>query len=88
LDEAGADLFHREALELVRCRGTLEARKGAAPELLGALRGDVDEQEAARDRRRGLNRLDAGRSVLYFSVLRHGQYDSVPESAVQFHPEP
>jgi hypothetical protein len=31
---------------------TLDARERAAPQLLRALRGDVDEKKAARDRRR------------------------------------
>jgi len=52
MDHTGADFFHRDALQLVmpvRYGPPLETRQSAAPELLGALRGDVDEQEPARD---------------------------------------
>ena len=52
MDHAGPHLFHRDALQLVmtvRHGPSLETRQCAAPELLGALRGDVDEQKAARD---------------------------------------
>ena len=36
------------------------SRQSPAPQLLGALRGDVDEQEATRDRNDGLRGLFAG----------------------------
>ena len=52
MDDARPDLFHRDALQLVvtvRHGPSLETRQCAPPELLGALRGDVDEQESAGD---------------------------------------
>ena len=55
LDELLFDFFHRQAFELVGPDSvTLHAQQRAAPQLLGPLGGDVDEQEPARDERRGL----------------------------------
>src|SRR3954453_15704832 len=50
LDGAFPDLFHRDAFQLVGTgRLALDARHGAATQLLGALRRDVNEEEAAGD---------------------------------------
>ena len=67
-----ADFLHRQPFELVRAgRVALDARQGAAPQLLRALRGNVHEQEAARDQRGWFCRrvLDC---VCAVDVINHG----------------
>mgnify|MGYP007078551806 FL=1 len=50
IDEAGADLLHRDPLELVP-GAEIDSRQCAAAQLLGALRSNIDEEKTARDRR-------------------------------------
>ena len=57
LNDLLANFFHRQPFELVRTgRVAIHARQGAAPQLLGALRRDVHEQEAAGNQRRWFDR--------------------------------
>jgi len=67
MDDAGANFFHRNPLELVRGlnrRMPVEPRQRPAAKLLRALGGDVDEQKATGDWSRGLERHFLGLGIL------------------------
>jgi hypothetical protein len=68
-----AHFFHRQPLELAgRARLTLKPRQGAAAQLLGALRGNVDKQETAVD---GLSPLGRFRGSFSAGSWCYGLFD-------------
>jgi len=74
MNDPGSDLLHGDPFELVRSLGgcALETRDRAAPQLLRALRGYVDEEKPAGDRRsRFLRNIRAG-LILNLWSLHHG----------------
>ena len=74
MNDSRSHFLHRHSFEFVgnvRGERTLEPWQGAATELLGALRGNVDKEKPARDRRGAFNFGDFGNSVLLI-LLHHG----------------
>ena len=75
LNDARSHFLHGDSLELMRNMGghrTLEPWQGAATELLGALRRNVDKEKPTRDRRRSFNLGTFGGSSVLLILLHHG----------------
>jgi hypothetical protein len=84
-----ADFLHRDAFELVwgmAARVAIEPRQRAAPQLLGTLRRDVDEQKPTAEGYGGVA-LGVGLGIRWVCVLRHaaqrvndGHHDTQPRA--------
>ena len=84
MDDTGPHFFHRHALELVMPvgdRSALEPWKGAAPKLLGALRGHVNEQKPAGNGCRAPGLVRVALIVCIVFNHDHVEYLKPPERA-------